>query len=67
MLTTTAPVNGTFCDTEICASPVPGGMSTINTSVFPHIVSRIIVVSAPLTIGPRHVAARPGGRMKPMD
>jgi hypothetical protein len=42
-------------------------MSTMSTSTSPHLVSWIIFVSAPLTMGPRHVAAAPGFIKNPMD
>ena len=34
--TTTAPVSGTVCTSEITTSPVPGGRSTIRKSSLPH-------------------------------
>ena len=65
--TMTAPVRGICCEMLICASPVPGGMSTKRTSRGAHAVSRTIFPSAPITIGPRHTAARSSGMRNPID
>ena len=65
--TITAPVSATFCAIVSCASPVPGGMSTIRTSSAPQLTWPIICSSAPITIGPRQIIAVSSSTRNPMD
>jgi hypothetical protein len=65
--TMTAPASGTRWDMVSCASPVPGGMSTIMQSNSPHSTWPIICSSAPITIGPRQIIAVSCSTRKPMD
>ena len=48
-----------------CASPVPGGRSTMSTCRSFHAVPRAILSSADDTIGPLHTAARSGLTSRP--
>ncbi|GJD73419.1 hypothetical protein CFIICLFH_1646 [Methylobacterium goesingense] len=50
-----------------CASPVPGGISTIRMSSSPQATSRSICVMADCTMGPRQIIAVSGSIRKPID
>ena len=65
--TMTAPASATCCAIVSCASPVPGGMSTIMMSSSPQATSRSICWSAPITIGPRQIIGVSSGTRKPID
>ena len=65
--TMTAPLRLTFCAMVSCASPVPGGMSTIRMSSAPQCTWPIICSNAPITIGPRQIIAVSGSTRKPID
>ena len=53
--TITAPASGICWASVSCASPVPGGMSTIITSGSPQSTSRSNLGQADITIGPRQI------------
>ena len=65
--TMTAPDSGVAWAMVSCASPVPGGMSTMSTSSSPQATSRSIWVMADCTIGPRQIIADSGSISRPID
>ena len=65
--TITAPASATCCAIVNCASPVPGGMSTIMTSSSPQATSRSICCKALMTIGPRQIIGVSSGTRNPID
>jgi hypothetical protein len=67
VVTITAPVTGTFCDSVSWMSPVPGGMSTIRKSTSRQLVSLSSCSSACVTIGPRHTIGVSTSIRKPID
>jgi hypothetical protein len=65
--TMTAPARDTCWAIVNCASPVPGGMSTIMMSNSPQETSRSICWRALITMGPRQIIGVSSGTRKPID
>jgi hypothetical protein len=63
----TAPASATCWAIVNCASPVPGGMSTIMMSSSPQATSPSICFRALITMGPRQIIGVSSGTRKPID
>jgi hypothetical protein len=66
-VTMTAPSSATCWASVSCASPVPGGRSTIRKSCVPHSGSLRNWRTAPITIGPRQITGVFSVRKKPIE
>ena len=67
VVTTTAPVSGTFWIKLSCTSPVPGGKSTMRWSNSPHCTLRKNCCTTLWSMGPRQIIGLSAGASRPME